>query len=264
MATPIQSPKHKLSVIVPAYRQARTIIEDLTNIQNILNDIRYDYELIIVNDGSPDTTKEKVEEFLQSRASPKSKVKFVHYDKNQGKGYAVRTGITKATGDYIAFIDSGMDLNPNGLSMLLEHMEWYKADIIVGSKRHPASKVFYPWLRRVYSVGYQIFCSLLFGLNVKDTQTGMKIFRKEVLQDVMPRLLIKKWAFDVEMLAVAHHLGYKKIYEAPIELHHIFTNSSVNKKVVLNMLWDTAAVFYRMHILHYYDDANKSKWYRME
>ncbi len=250
----------KLSVIIPAYKQQRTIIEDLTHIQEVLEQLRYDYEMIIVNDGSPDKTFEKMEEFQNAHAKPKSKIKLLTYAKNHGKGYAVRFGISKATGEYVAFIDSGMDLNPNGLSMLLEHMEWYKADIVVGSKRHLASKVEYPWYRRLYSLGYQLFCTILFGLKVKDTQTGLKIFKREVLQDVMPRLLIKAWAFDIEMLAVAHHLGYKKIYEAPVELRHNFSNTSINKRVVFNMLWDTAAVFYRMHILHYYDDNNKSNW----
>lgn len=250
----------KLSVIIPAYRQQKTIIEDLTHIQDVLKELRYDYEMIVVNDGSPDKTFEKMQEFVERHSSPKSKVKIVSYTKNRGKGYAVRYGIHKATGDYIAFIDAGMDLNPNGLSMLLEHMEWYKADIVVGSKRHPASKVEYPILRRIYSFGYQILCSILFGLKIKDTQTGLKIFRREVLENVMPRMLIKAWAFDIEMLAVANYLGYTKMYEAPIELRHDFSNTSINKRVVFNMLWDTAAVFYRMHILHYYDDSNKHNW----
>jgi len=250
----------KLSIIIPAYKQAKTIVEDLTSIQAVLNQIRYEYEMIVVNDGSPDKTFEKMQEFHENHASPKNRVKLLTYDKNQGKGYAVKYGMFKSVGDYIAFIDSGMDLNPNGLSLLLEHMEWYKADIVVGSKRHPASKVEYPLIRRIYSTGYQYFCKILFGLSVKDTQTGLKIFKKEVLQDVMPRLLIKAWAFDIEMLSVAHYLGYKRIFEAPIELRHTKFNTSVNRKVVFNMLWDTSAVFYRMHILHYYDDSNRSKW----
>ncbi len=250
----------KISVIIPAYKQQKTIVEDLDHIQKVLEQLRYDYEMIVVNDGSSDKTFQKMEEFKEEVASPKSKVKLYSYDKNRGKGYAVRYGISKATGEYIAFIDSGMDLNPNGLSMLLEHMEWYKADIIVGSKRHPASKVVYPWLRRVYSFGYQIVCKMLFGLTIRDTQTGLKIFKRQVLEDVMPRLLIKRWAFDIEMLAVAYHLGYTKVYEAPVELTHVFSNTSINRKAIVNMLWDTAAVFYRMHILHYYDDANKENW----
>ena len=112
----------------------------------------------------------------------------------------------------------------------------------------------------MYSFGYQLLTRILFGLQVKDTQPGMKIFKKEVLECIMPRLLIKRWAFDVEMLAVvANYCGYRKIFEAPIELEHQF-NSSVNSKVVFNMLWDTCAVFYRMYILKYYDDRNKEFW----
>jgi glycosyltransferase involved in cell wall biosynthesis len=250
----------KLSVIIPAFKQQKTIIEDLTHIQEILEQLRYDYEMIIVDDGSPDKTYEKMKVFLEEHAKPKGKIKLITYEKNKGKGNAVRLGMSKATGEYVAFIDSGMDLNPNGLSMLLEHMEWYKADIMVGSKRHPASKVEYPLIRRIYSFGYQMMCTLLFGLNIKDTQTGLKIFKRQVLEDVMPRLLIKAWAFDIEMLAVAHHLGYTKMYEAPIELRHDFGNTSINKKVVFHMLWDTTAVFYRMHVLHYYDEHNKENW----
>lgn len=250
----------KLSVVVPAYKQTNTIIEDLTHIQEVLNHIKHDYELIVVNDGSPDKTYEKMQEFYKNHATPKEKVKIINYDKNQGKGYAVKYGMSKSTGDYIGFIDSGMDLNPEGIALALEHMEWYKADIVVGSKRHPASKVSYPLLRRIYSTGYQILCSLLFGLTIKDTQVGLKIFKSNIITDIMPRLLIKRWAFDIEMLAVANYLGYKKIYESPIELRHVKFNSNVNRKVVFNMLWDTCAVFYRMHILHYYSNANKASW----
>lgn len=248
----------KLSVIIPAYKQARTIRKDLAYIQHVLQHLRYDYEMIVVVDGKLDRTWEEAEAF-RDNALQKSKIKITGYEKNQGKGHAVRFGMQKATGEYVAFIDAGRDLNPNGLSMLLEHMEWYKADIIVGSKRHPASKISYPPLRRIYSLGYQILVKLLFGLKIRDTQTGMKIFRKEVLDTIMPRLLIKRFAFDIEMLAVANYCGFKKIYEAPITLEYNFS-SSINKTVVWNMLWDTAAVFYRMRILQYYHDKNSRNW----
>jgi len=75
-------------------------------------------------------------------ASPGSKsTQIASYMKNQGKSYAIKLGMIKAKGDYVMFMDSGMEIDPNGISMLLEHMEWYKADIIVGSKRHPVSQV---------------------------------------------------------------------------------------------------------------------------
>jgi len=191
------------------------------------------------------------------------KIKVIGYQANKGKGYAVRYGMARAGGDLIAFIDAGMDLDPAGLAMALEHFRWYKADIIVGSKRHPVSQVDYPWQRKVLSWGYQLLVRILFGLNVRDTQVGLKIFRRKVLEDVLPRLLVKRFAFDIEMLAVAHRLGYRRIYEAPVRLKWTLTRSIVSKslwKTLFNMLWDTAAVFYRLKILRYYDDSNKRKW----
>lgn len=250
-----------VSIIVPAYKQENTIVKDLQRIKGVLDTLRYPTELICVIDGRVDRTFERASKFAKSSQN----VKVIGYDTNKGKGHAVRYGMAESQGEIIAFIDSGMDLNPNGLSMLLEHFEWYNADIVVGSKRHPASKVAYPWQRRVLSVGYQLIVWLLFGLNVKDTQVGMKFFKREVVEKVLPRLLVKHFAFDVEILAVANYLGFKRIYEAPIDinLHFGGTSTITNHRffqTVLAMLKDTLAIFYRLKILHYYSDKNKRKW----
>lgn len=250
-----------ISVIVPAFKQEGTIVRDLKRIKEVLDKLRYSAELICVVDGKLDDTFDRASKF----ASKHSNIKVIGYDTNKGKGYAVRYGMAESKGDIVGFVDSGMDLNPNGLSLLLEHFEWYKADIIVGSKRHPASKVIYPWQRRILSIGYQLLVWSLFGLRVKDTQVGMKFFKREVLEKVLPRLLIKHFAFDIEILAVANYLGYKRIYEAPIDIKLSFgrTSSITNQKflrTVLAMLIDTLAVFYRLRILNYYSDENKRKW----
>src|SRR3989344_5697707 len=162
---------HKLSVVVPAFRQKKTIVRDIMRLEKTLKNIRYPYEIIVVVDGYGDGTDKAIKRI----ASPA--VKILVYLKNQGKGHAVRLGMTKATGDYIAFIDAGMEIDPNGISILLEHLEWYNADIIVGSKRHPASIVRYPLGRRFLSRVYQLLVFLLFRLNVRDTQAGIKIFK---------------------------------------------------------------------------------------
>lgn len=254
--------KRLISVIVPAYRAEDYIQKNLERIKSVLDQVRYPYEIICVVDGRLDKTFERA-----TKVSSKypSKVKVVGYEENLGKGHAVRFGMAKSKGDLIAFIDAGMDLNPNSLSMLLEHFEWYNADIIVGSKRHPASKVIYPWQRKLMSFGYQTIVRILFNLNVRDTQVGMKFFRREVLEKTLPRLLVKAFAFDIEMLAVANYLGYRKIYEAPVELRKInFVGSSIASagfiRTAYSMLWDTLAVFYRLHILHYYDWDNRKNW----
>ncbi len=245
-----------LSVIVPAYQQEKTIGKDLKRIQNVLNKLRYDYEIICVVDGEVDKTRETAENVANE------KIKVVGYKQNNGKGYAVRYGMARSRGDYVLFIDAGMEIDPNGISMLMEHLEWYNADIIVGSKLHPASKVKYSYSRRILSFGYRLLVRFFTGLRVSDTQAGIKIFRRQVLTDVLPRLMVKRFAFDLEMLSVAHRLGYKRIYEAPIELDYTFSplSNAASWQSIKNMLIDTLAIFYRLHILRYYDDKNHHRW----
>jgi len=246
-----------LSIIVPAYKQEKTIKNDIEKIENVMSQLHHDYEIIVVADGFVDDT------FKNAKKIKSPKVVVTGYCHNHGKGYAVRFGMAKARGSVVAFIDAGMDLNPNGISILLEYLEWYNADIIIGSKLHSASKVNYPTQRKILSFGYRLLVKLLFGLSVKDTQVGMKFFRRKVLEDVLPRLLVKEYAFDIEILAVAYRLKYRRIYEAPVELE--FKNSSTITsanfwKIIFHMLSDTFAVFYRLRILRYYDDSNKRKW----
>lgn len=250
-----------ISIIVPAFKQEKTIASDLRRIKEVLDQLRYPAELICVVDGKVDGTFKRALNFAKNH----NNVKVVGYDTNKGKGYAVRFGMAESRGDIVGFMDAGMDLNPAGLLILLEHFEWYNADVIVGSKRHPASKVDYPWQRRILSMGYQVLVWLLFGLKVRDTQVGVKFFKREVLEKVLPRLLVKHFAFDVEILAVASNLGFKRIYEAPVDIRLHFGGASTITsqkflRTVLGMFVDTLAVFYRLKILNYYSDKNKRKW----
>jgi glycosyltransferase involved in cell wall biosynthesis len=223
-----------------------------------LEQIRYDYEIIAVIDGTNSDNS-----FSEAKKLKFKKLTVVGYPQNRGKGYAVRYGMARTKGDYIAFIDAGMEIDPNGISMVLEHMEWYQADIIVGSKRHPASQVDYPLDRRLISFGAQLIARYLLQINLRDTQAGLKIFRRPVLEKALPRLLVKTFAFDFEILSVANRLGFTHIYEAPIKLTYGFTSLHLGGstlKTIINCLRETLAVFYRLRILRYYDDNNKRKW----
>lgn len=247
-----------LSLIIPVYHQERTIRRQLQNVLAELHMLTIPYEVIVVVDGMDDKSFDEAEKVRSSTS-----LIVTGYKTNHGKGYAVRFGMAKSRGDIIGFIDAGGDLSELGLSMMLEHFKWYNADIVVGSKRHPVSKVQYPFSRKILSWGYQQLTRFLFGLNVRDTQVGLKLYRREVLEDVLPRLVVKKFAFDIEILAVAHHLGYTRIFEAPVELDFTGASSITSfsvMRIIRNMLWDTLAVYYRMKILHYYDNLNKRKW----
>jgi len=250
--------KHKLiSIIIPAYRQEKTILKDVRRVEGVLKQLKRSYEIIIVIDGMVDKT------YLNAKKVESGNIKVVGYKNNHGKGYAIRYGIVRSKGSIVGFIDSGMDINPNGLRLLIESFEKENADIAIGSKRHPQSKVNYPLLRRAISFLSQIWIKTLFGLYVRDTQVGLKFFRRQVLEDVAPRLLVKRFAFDIEILVVAYHLGYKKIFEVPVELDYNFSASNVSQnllRAIGRTLWDTMAIFYRLKILHYYDNGAKRKW----
>lgn len=248
-----QETSHFLSLIIPVYRQEKTIIKNIRHIKGALDKIRYDYEIIIVVDGMIDNSLEKI------KKAGLPKVKTVGYIKNQGKSYAIRLGMTKAKGDYVIFMDSGMEIDPNGISMLLEHMEWYDADIIVGSKRHPASYVKYPLVRKILSYGYYYLVKLLFKIKVRDTQAGIKIFRRKTLEKILPRLLERQFTGDLEMLVAADTLGYNRIFEAPIKLdYHLGTvTSAATLKAIVGIFIDTLAIFYRKNFKGHYHKAGK-------
>ncbi len=254
--------KEFLSLVIPTYKAEHFIEHNILEIKKVLDTLPYNYELIIVVDGHTDKTMDKAQKV--AKKFPQN-ITVLSYERNMGKGHAVRFGMANAKGDIIGFTDSGLDLEPSSIPMLLEHFNWYNADIIIGSKRHPASKVEYPWQRRILSWGYQMGVKILFGLRIKDTQVGMKFFKREVLEKVLPRVLVKKWAFDVELLSVANYLGYTRIYEAPISLILDFGGVSIVTskgfwRNIYNFVLDTSAVFYRLKILHYYDDKNRKNW----
>lgn len=249
---------HFLSLIVPAYRQEKTIISNLRQLLGVLQTIRYPFEIIVVVDGAIDRTFQKL-----VRANIPNTVSIV-YEKNQGKASAIRVGMRIARGDYVMFMDSGMEIDPNGISMLLEHMEWYEADVIVGSKRHPASLVDYTISRKVLSFGYYYIVKLLFGVNVRDTQAGIKIFKKKVLNKVLPRVVEKRFAGDLELLVVAKQQGFSRIFEAPIKLNYHFSTltSAATLSSILGILIDTLSIFYRVYFSHYYSSAHRRNKYQ--
>jgi len=249
---------HKvLSIIIPVYLQERSIEKNLRFVLVELSRLSVPFEVIVVIDGEGDNSAREAKKVHSHN------VRVVGYKTNHGKGYAVRYGMAKSLGDIVGFLDAGNDISADVISMMLEHFKWYRADIIVGSKRHPASKIQYPFARKLMSIGYQVFVRLLFGLNLRDTQAGVKLYKRVVLEDVLPRLLVKQFAFDIEILAVAYRLGYRRIYEAPIELEFTGASSITSGnfwRIILRTLWDTMAVFYRMRIRKYYDNTSKRNW----
>jgi O-antigen/teichoic acid export membrane protein len=241
----IADPTLDLTVVVPYYNPGTPLRDNIGAILESLDATGSTYEVIAISDGSTDGSANTLVD-LSDRLST------VALPKNSGKGAAVRLGLARGRGRYLGFIDSDGDIDPSVLQTFLTLASVYEPHVILGSKRHPQSTVLYPPIRRVYSWTYQQLVRLLFRLNVRDTQTGVKLIRRDVLAHVLPRMLEKRFAFDVELLVIARRLGYRGFLEAPVTIRHQFT-STVSFRSVWATLVDTLAIFYRLRMLGYYD-----------
>jgi len=236
-----------ISIILPAWNESKFIFNSINTIENLLATSRLNYEIIVVDDGSSDGTYA-----VATRATKENhRIKVVRKE-SEGKGSALKYGFNFCSGKLVTFIDADLDLNPKQIPLFIEYMKNYNADVVVGSKRHPLSKINYPLFRRVLSLGYQIVTKILFNLNLRDTQAGLKLFKYEVLKEIFPRILCKKYAFDLELLVNASHRGFK-IMEAPVELNWQRVANRIKLKDISKIALDTAAIFYRLKILKYYD-----------
>ncbi len=243
-----------LSIVIPAYNEEKRIACTLLETCATMDSFSISYEIVVVNDGSDDGTFEEA----SKTAKLFDNIKVVHYTQNGGKGNAIKYGCKFVTGDLVTFLDADLELHPRQLKRFFDHMDKSNADVVVGSKRHPLSKVNYPAQRRLLSWFYHLLIRTMFRLPVKDTQLGLKLFRREVIDSVIPNILTKRYAYDVEILVNANHMGFK-IVEAPIELNFKRNIGRVRLKDISRIAWDTAAIFYRLYILRYYEKRSGLK-----
>lgn len=234
--------KVKFTVLIPAHNEEGFIYRCVDETQRVM-DTAADgsYEIIIVDDGSQDGTY--AEAYRAAEAFPH--VRIVRCPQNLGKGGALRQGFEHARGELVFFLDADLDIDPSQLWTLYAVMNETKSDVVVGVKHHPGSELELPWYRRAMSTGYMLVVRTLFDLPLRDTQTGIKLFRREVLQRVYPRAKIGRFAFDLEMLVAATRFGYH-VVEAPVRV--TFQRNDRGRIGVWSILrtwWDTLCIFYR-------------------
>ncbi len=231
-----------LTVVVP-FRDVgpERLARHLQAIGETLSACAVDFELIPVSDGSTDGSEAGV------ALVPSGRVRPVVLVGNHGKGEALRTGLAMGRGRYLGFIDGDGDIPAANLAAFVQAARSGHPDVIVGSKSHPASSVAYPPLRRSSSAAYRKLVGLLFALPVGDTQTGVKLFRRDVLAEVLPRTVERRFVLDLELLALAHQLGFADVVELPVTIPRRFP-STISPRSTVRMLVDTAATFVRLRL----------------
>ncbi len=244
----------KLSVIVPIYKAEKFIFKNLLEMEKKIGKTFPNFEIIAVVDGFVDDS------FKEAKKAESEHIKVRGYEKNQGKGNALKYGFEHSIGEYITFVDCDMDIDPEQLSNFIPYLS--NADLVIGSKRHSFSLVEYPLIRKILSEGFSIYSRLILGISLKDTQTGMKLMKREVLEIIMPMIMIKKYAFDLELCFLAQKHNFRFV-EAPIYIKYQFTGSGIGGQSIYGMFIDTLAIRYRYTILKYYQKEywkNKFGW----
>jgi glycosyltransferase involved in cell wall biosynthesis len=241
----------ELSFVMPAYNEGDSIEGSLDTLDRVVKDAGLRYEIVVVDDGSLDSTRLKAINY----ASRNGHVRVVSYSKNVGKGYAVKKGFMQAEGDAVVFVDSDLEIDLEKVSSYVKALQ--HGDIVIASKWHPESVVEMPLIRKILSHSFNALVRLMTGVKLRDTQTGLKALRKNAFKGIFPRLTVKQYAFDVELMMLANLYGLK-IVEMPINIQ---MRSLFSIKNVWRMFIDLLGITYRLRVLRWYQNACYQKPY---
>ncbi len=199
------------SLIIPSYNEEERIIPVINNFLDSFSDI----EIIIVNNGSSDNTVNLINKTYKNN----NKIKLLDFKQKLGKGGAIIKGMNIAKGDFIGFSDADQAVMPDDFKKLIKYLKFY--DCAIGSRRVKGTDITIKQSlkRRISSKVFNIIVNLMFDLKIKDTQCGAKVFRKQIIKDILPKLKIKGFVFDIDVL---YNLKKKscKIKEVPISWKH--------------------------------------------
>ncbi len=225
-----------ISIVIPAYNEEARIISTLNRIDSYCKSNQFDYEIIVVDDGSTDKTREVVMKLHNP------KVSIISYGENKGKGFAVRTGVLTAKKSHILFSDADLSTPIEELSKFLSE----SADIVIGSRNLQDSKITVkqPYIRQSLGKAFPIIVEWILLLHIKDTQCGFKLFTKKAAHTIFRRQYTNGFGFDVEVLFLARKKGYV-VKEVPVEWRNAVGSKVRLFRDVPRMLMDVLWIRWR-------------------
>ncbi len=202
----------KLSVVIPAYNEASRISHTLLAVSDYLKNQAYEYEILVVNDGSKDNTAGVVRDLEPSIQN----LHLIDNKENHGKGWVTKQGMLAATGDVRLFMDADNSTAVDEVEKMLPLFD-QGYEVVIGSRRIQGSviTVHQPWFRDFLGGVFRLIVHTAVPIGVTDSQCGFKAFSGTAAQAIFPKQSIYRWAFDVEILALARKMGFK-LKEVPI------------------------------------------------
>jgi hypothetical protein len=238
-----------VTIVVPFLNpDPDVLIEHLRSIHAGLSAAGHSFELIAVDDGSTSDIARRLESL------PWRDLHVVQHSRNRGKGGALATGFMRANGELIGFIDADGDIHAGHLTEYIDAAWEADADIVLADKTHPGSVNGSDAGRRLTSATMHHINRHLLRLAIVDTQTGAKLFRRELVQMALPRMWENGFAFDVEMFVMAQHLGFRRFRSMPVEIQRD-GGSTVSTRSTIRTGLRVLAIWRRIVLADYYYGA---------
>lgn len=197
-----------LSIVIPCYNEGQKLVNNIKKVNEYMDNIGEEYEIIVVNDGSKDNTLD----ILTENNHLFKHTKIVTYPINKGKGFAVKTGLLEAVGDYVIFMDADLSTDLSAIKVVLEKIQISPVDIIIGNRRGENSKEENKgFIRHLMSWGCHVVTVIFTGVNFVDTQCGFKALKNNVAKHLASKQKIERFAFDIEYLYIAKLHNYSVI-----------------------------------------------------
>jgi len=219
----------KLSVVIPAYNEEKRIRPTLKDIKGYLDKQDYDWEVVIVNDGSTDNTVQVVSSMIAGWDN----FQIINNEKNQGKGAVVRQGMLEATGEWRLFMDADNSTPVSEIKDFWPHTKRF--EMVIGSRYSHQGHVAkpQPFSRILMSRLGNFLIQLMVAWGMKDTQCGFKLFSAKATEDIFSLQTMERWSFDIELVAIAKRHGY------PIAQEGVVWNDVGESKVGASAAWRT-------------------------
>ncbi|HST50953.1 MAG TPA: dolichyl-phosphate beta-glucosyltransferase [Pyrinomonadaceae bacterium] len=211
-----------LSIVIPAYNESARIGKTLREILAYLGEQPGGGEVIVVDDGSKDDTSRVAEEVIGASATGRVEGRVIRVEPNRGKGHAVHTGLLAARNTVAAFFDADLSMPITETPKLVEPIRSGQYDIVLGSRALDRRLIgtHQPWTREQSGRIFNLMMRALTGMRFKDTQCGFKAFRMDVCRPVVEGALVERFAFDVELLFIAHRAGLRML-EYPVRWNDV-------------------------------------------
>ena len=228
----------QLSIVIPAYNESARIERTLARVMECVAQQGWDAEVLVVDDGSKDSTPEIVQEWMQRYP----RLHLIKNVGNRGKGYSVRNGLLQAAGEIVMFTDADLSAPMEEAERLFAAIR-EGADVAIGSRWLDKQRqtIHQPLYRRFFGRCFNWVTRLIMGLPFKDTQCGFKAFKRSAAQIIFRLQRIERWGFDPEILFIAQKLGYE-IREVPVTWGHDERSRMSYLKDGMKMLEEMAVI----------------------